>query len=66
MALVSAGAEACENGQSDSCGPAETLRNPPDQNQTLTPVSTPPTAADMVSPNSTSPGSDETIAQTER
>lgn len=60
-----AGAEACENGQSDSCGPAETLRNPPDQNQTITPVSTPPTAADMVSPNSTSPGSDETISQTE-
>lgn len=59
------GAEACENGQSDSCGPAETLRNPPDQNQTITPVSTPPTAADMVSPNSTSPGSDETITQTE-
>lgn len=59
------GAEACENGQSDSCGPAETLRNPPDQNQTITPVSTPPTAADMVSPNSTSPGSDETISQTE-
>ncbi|XP_063356802.1 inositol 1,4,5-triphosphate receptor associated 2 isoform X5 [Pelmatolapia mariae] len=58
-------AEACENGQSDSCGPAETLRNPPDQNQTITPVSTPPTAADMVSPNSTSLGSDETITQTE-
>ncbi|XP_039891507.1 inositol 1,4,5-triphosphate receptor associated 2 isoform X1 [Simochromis diagramma] len=60
-----AGAEACENGQSDSCGPAETLRNSPDLNQTITPVSTPPTAADMVSPNSTSPGSDETISQTE-
>uniref|UniRef100_A0A3P9CPW9 Lymphoid-restricted membrane protein n=1 Tax=Maylandia zebra TaxID=106582 RepID=A0A3P9CPW9_9CICH len=59
------GAEACENGQSDSCGPAETLRNSPDQNQTITPVSTPPTAADMVFPNSTSPGSDETISQTE-
>ncbi|CAI5635670.1 unnamed protein product [Oreochromis niloticus] len=59
------GAEVCENGRSDSCGPAETLRNPPDQDQTMAPVDTPPTAADMVSPNSTSPGSDETITQTE-
>ncbi|XP_030575883.1 inositol 1,4,5-triphosphate receptor associated 2 isoform X2 [Archocentrus centrarchus] len=59
------GAEVCESGQSDSCGPAQTLRNPPDQDQTVAPVDTPPTATDIVSPNSTSPGSEETITQTE-
>ncbi|XP_069012717.1 inositol 1,4,5-triphosphate receptor associated 2 isoform X3 [Embiotoca jacksoni] len=52
-------AEVCKSSESQA------VSNPPQQDQTVPPVDTPPTAADMVSPNSTSPGPDETITQSE-
>ncbi|XP_037616066.1 inositol 1,4,5-triphosphate receptor associated 2 isoform X4 [Sebastes umbrosus] len=53
------------NAESPSCGPAQSLSNSPEQDQAVTHSNTPPTAAQMVAPNSTSPGQDDTITQTE-
>ncbi|XP_008282698.1 inositol 1,4,5-triphosphate receptor associated 2 [Stegastes partitus] len=58
-------ADVCESAESQSCGPTQSLSTEPDQDQTIEPVNTPPTEGEMVSPNSTSPGPEETIAQSE-
>ncbi|XP_040886284.1 inositol 1,4,5-triphosphate receptor associated 2 [Toxotes jaculatrix] len=50
---------------SHSEGPSQSLSSSPGQDQTVTPGDTPPTAAEVVSPDSTSPGPDETITQRE-
>ncbi|XP_032360832.1 inositol 1,4,5-triphosphate receptor associated 2 isoform X1 [Etheostoma spectabile] len=58
-------AEALETAESSSCGPTESLSNSPEQDQMVTLSNTPPTAAQIVPPDSTSPGPDENITQTE-
>ncbi|TDG96802.1 hypothetical protein EPR50_G00232820 [Perca flavescens] len=58
-------AEAVETAESSTCGPTENLSNSPEQNQMVTLSNTPPTADQMVPPDSTSPGPDENINQTE-
>lgn len=63
FSLVPTDAEALE---SASCGPAKNLSNTPEQEQTVTLGNTPPSTAQMVPPDSTSPGPDENINQTER
>ncbi|KAM6896657.1 inositol 1,4,5-triphosphate receptor associated 2 [Lycodopsis pacificus] len=57
-------AEALETAESP-CGPTQNLSNSAEQDQTVTLSNTPPTAAQMVPPSSTSPGRDETMTQTE-
>lgn len=66
FSLVSADAEALETAESHSCGPDQNVSNSPEQDQKATLSNTPPTAAEMVPPNSTSPGPDEAITQSER
>ncbi|GAA6228187.1 lymphoid-restricted membrane protein isoform X2 [Lates japonicus] len=56
-------AEVSETAGSPSDGPAQHLSSSPEQDQT--PGNTAPMAAEMVSPDSTSPGPDENIAQSE-
>ncbi|XP_071358081.1 inositol 1,4,5-triphosphate receptor associated 2 isoform X2 [Trachinotus anak] len=51
--------------ESHSNGPAQNLSNSPEQDQTVTLGNPPPIAAEMVSPDSTSAGPDETIIQSE-
>ncbi|XP_031721463.1 inositol 1,4,5-triphosphate receptor associated 2 [Anarrhichthys ocellatus] len=58
-------AEALETAESPSCGQTQNLSNSAEQDQTVTLSNTPPTAAQMVPPSSTSPGQDDTITQTE-
>ncbi|XP_029318226.1 inositol 1,4,5-triphosphate receptor associated 2 isoform X3 [Cottoperca gobio] len=58
-------AEAPETAESPSCGPAQSLSSSPEPDQTVTLSNTPPTAAQMVPPDSTSTGPDETITQNE-
>nr|XP_046234534.1 inositol 1,4,5-triphosphate receptor associated 2 isoform X2 [Scatophagus argus] len=57
--------ESPEAAECNSCGPHQNLSNSPEQDQTVTLGNTPPTAAKMVPPNSTSPGPDETATQNE-
>ena len=52
--------------ESASCGPAKTLSSTPEQEQTVTISNAPPSTAQMVPPDNTSPGPDENINQTER
>lgn len=58
--LVSADAEA------PSCGSGQNLSNSSDQDQMVTFSNTPPTAVEMVPPDSTSPGPDDAVTQSER
>ncbi|XP_035851762.1 inositol 1,4,5-triphosphate receptor associated 2 isoform X2 [Sander lucioperca] len=58
-------AEALETAESSTCGPTKNLSNSPEQDQMVTLSNTPPTAAQMDPPDSTSPGPDENITQTE-
>ncbi|KAK9525541.1 hypothetical protein VZT92_016235 [Zoarces viviparus] len=58
-------AEALETAESPSCGQTQNLSNSAEPDQTVTLSNTPPTAAQMVPPSSTSPGPDETMTQTE-
>ncbi|XP_068573027.1 inositol 1,4,5-triphosphate receptor associated 2 isoform X2 [Cebidichthys violaceus] len=58
-------AEALETAESPSCGQAQNLSNSSERDQTVSLSNTPPTAAQMVPPSSTSPGRDDTITQTE-
>ncbi|XP_028279340.1 inositol 1,4,5-triphosphate receptor associated 2 isoform X2 [Parambassis ranga] len=53
------GPDVNENAESNSWGPNQTLSSPVKQDHTITP----PAAADMVSPNSTSTGQDETTTE---
>ncbi|XP_070784987.1 inositol 1,4,5-triphosphate receptor associated 2 [Enoplosus armatus] len=57
--------EALDTAESHFSGPAQNLSNSPEQDQAATLSNTPPTAAEMVPPVSTSPGPDETITQSE-
>ncbi|KAM9328380.1 inositol 1,4,5-triphosphate receptor associated 2 [Pholidichthys leucotaenia] len=60
------GAEVSDSANSYSYGlPVPTRNDPANREQTITAADPPPTAASMVSPDSTSPGLDETITQTE-
>ncbi|XP_022073343.2 inositol 1,4,5-triphosphate receptor associated 2 isoform X4 [Acanthochromis polyacanthus] len=58
-------AEVCEGAESQSGGPTQTLSIEPNQDQTITLANTPLAESEMVSPNSTSPGPEETITQSE-
>ncbi|XP_029969244.1 inositol 1,4,5-triphosphate receptor associated 2 isoform X2 [Salarias fasciatus] len=53
--------EVCEKAKTDSCDPEQTPNGPPEPDRTITPVKTPPDAADMVSPTAL----DETITHSE-
>ncbi|XP_070709648.1 inositol 1,4,5-triphosphate receptor associated 2 [Pempheris klunzingeri] len=53
------------NTQSQSCGAAPHLSNKPEQDQMVVLGNTPPTASEMVPPNSTSPGPDKTTTQSQ-
>ncbi|XP_041820247.1 inositol 1,4,5-triphosphate receptor associated 2 [Chelmon rostratus] len=60
--------KAPETAESNACGPAQNLSSSPEQDQTVTLSSTPPTAAEMVPPEhipSTTPGPDENVTQNE-
>ena len=61
--LVSPDADIAESPESPSSGQAQDLVNTPAQDHTVTPADTPPTTSKMVSPDSTSPGPDETISE---
>ncbi|XP_042366917.1 inositol 1,4,5-triphosphate receptor associated 2 isoform X2 [Plectropomus leopardus] len=58
-------AEGLKTAESPSCGPDQNLSNSPEQEQTVIRNNTPPTEAQMVPPDCTSPETDETITQTE-
>ncbi|XP_059181531.1 inositol 1,4,5-triphosphate receptor associated 2 isoform X2 [Centropristis striata] len=58
-------AEAHEPAETPSCDPAQNLSNSPKHDQTVTPSNIPSTEDQMVPPDSTSPGPDEAITQTE-
>ncbi|KAM9334620.1 inositol 1,4,5-triphosphate receptor associated 2 [Symphorus nematophorus] len=58
--------DAPETAESHSCGPAQNLSSSPEQDQTVTLSNSPPTEADMVPPDTKSPGLDETVTQAER
>ncbi|XP_030295368.1 inositol 1,4,5-triphosphate receptor associated 2 isoform X4 [Sparus aurata] len=58
-------ADAPETKESPPCVSAQNPTNTSEQDQSVTLGSTPPSAAEMVPPVSTSPGPDETITQTE-
>lgn len=64
--LISADAEALETAESPSCGSGQNLSNSSDQDQMVTFSNTPPTAVEMVPPDSTSPGPDDAVTQSER
>ncbi|CAN9508301.1 unnamed protein product [Ophioblennius macclurei] len=57
--------EVREDAKPDSCDAAQTSNGPPDQDQTVAPVKSPPAASDMVSPTGTSPGLDESLTHCE-
>lgn len=66
FSLISSDPEKREATPSLSADPAQNMSTSPEQDQTITPGNNLPMAVEIVSPDSTSPGLDETITQRER